>query len=212
MPELSDQQLCGQDDRHVSEQIEGAPLHPAAARAFRAMQSAAEQDGISLNVASGFRSYDRQKQIWNRKFAALAEPVSLQSLHEILRWSALPGASRHHWGCELDVYDKSGFTESELQLIPEEYATGGPCHALNCWLDEHAAEFSFFRPYDRDRGGVSPEPWHLSYYPVADACMAQFSVEILRQAIQNEPIQGQELVLSHLENLFQRYVQRVGEP
>ncbi|MCZ8486094.1 D-alanyl-D-alanine carboxypeptidase family protein [Vibrio lentus] len=33
-----------------------------------------------------------------------------QKLSAILRWSALPGASRHHWGCDFDVFAHQSFT------------------------------------------------------------------------------------------------------
>ena len=33
--------------------------------------------------------------------------------------------------------------------------------------------FGFFRPYTTDRGGVAPEPWHLSYAPVAARAQAR---------------------------------------
>ncbi len=37
-------------------------------------------------------------------------------------------------------------------------------------------EFGFYRPYAVDRGGVHPEPWHLSYAPLAQQALAAFSL------------------------------------
>ncbi|NIM47861.1 MAG: D-alanyl-D-alanine carboxypeptidase family protein, partial [Gemmatimonadales bacterium] len=86
-----------------------------------------------------------------------------------LRWSALPGASRHHWGTDLDVYDLAARPEGyEVELIPEEVDAGGMFGPLHEWLDGRIAAdaaFGFFRPYERDRQGVAPERWHLSYAP-----------------------------------------------
>ena len=48
-------------------------------------------------------------------------------LESILRWSALPGFSRHHWGTDFDIYDKSTLPHGyQVQLVPEEYQKRGP--------------------------------------------------------------------------------------
>ena len=60
-----------------------------------------------------------------------------------------------------------------LQVVPGRIRAGGPFHRLTTWLDAHMHAFGFFRPYTTDRGGVSPEPWHLSYAPVARARAAR---------------------------------------
>ena len=91
-----------------------------------------------------------------------------RSCGAILLWSALPGASRHHWGTEIDVIDRAALRPGQhAQLIPAEYCAEGVFGGLDRWLTEHAGAFGFFRPYDRDRGGVQPEPWHLSFAPVS---------------------------------------------
>ena len=96
----------------------------------------------------------------------------------ILWWSALPGASRHHWGTDFDVMDARAMPAGyKLQVVPAEYLAGGPFHRLTTWLDAHMHAFGFFRPYTTDRGGVSPEPWHLSYAPVAQRAQAALSVD-----------------------------------
>ncbi len=57
----------------------------------------------------------------------------------------------------------------ELQLEVAEYRRGGPFAALSAWLGAHMRRFGFYRPYTRRGRGVQPEPWHLSYAPVAQA-------------------------------------------
>ena len=63
-------------------------------------------------------------------------------------WSALPGASRHHWGTDFDVYDKAKIesTGKKLELIPEEYEDNGPCALLSQWLFNNAEKFGFYFP------------------------------------------------------------------
>ncbi|CAM5189250.1 M15 family metallopeptidase [Alishewanella longhuensis] len=91
-------------------------------------------------------------------------------------YSALPGASRHHWGTELDIYDAAAVpADYQPQLLPAEYASGGPFYKLAWWLECHAAEYGFFLPYKRYQGGVAAEPWHISYQPLAKPYQAAFS-------------------------------------
>ena len=116
----------------------------------------------------------------------------MQSLHPrepkeifeaILRWSALPGASRHHWGTDFDVIDGKRLSpEMKVALVPEEFAPGGPFCELHDWLDKNMEGFGFYRPYQTDRGGVSPERWHLSYAPLAKDYLNQLSEDMVRRA------------------------------
>ena len=49
-----------------------------------------------------------------------------QIVRAILHWSALPGASRHHWGTEIDVIDRAALTDGrKAQLVPAEYGADG---------------------------------------------------------------------------------------
>jgi hypothetical protein len=72
--------------------------------------------------------------------------------------------------------------------------------------------FGFFRPYSTDRGGVSPEPWHLSYAPVALRAQQALSVAKLREVLAASEIEGKEDVLASLGENFQRYVLDVDAP
>lgn len=206
--------MTGQSQQHVTGLVDNCPLYPAVANAFAAMQQAAFAAGHDLRIASGFRSYERQRAIWQRKVAALEssrENEQEQGLLAILHWSAMPGASRHHWGSDMDVYDKSALGDRKLQLEPWEYTRGGPFAALSEWLDNHATSFGFYWPYDQDRGGVAAEPWHLSYAPVAQVIEQQFKVEHLLAAWQQQPPAAHLWLQKHAPQLFNRFVQRVAE-
>ena len=134
----------------------------------------------------------------------------------ILRWSALPGASRHHWGTELDVFDAAakpdGYT---VELIPDEVNPGGMFGPLHAWLDERMAEgtaFGFFRPYDQDRGGVAPERWHLSCAPVAAHFEDGLTLEVLRATVEGAEVGLKHVVLEMLDEIHRRFVINVGRP
>lgn len=176
--------------------------------------------GMDLGIVSGFRGFDRQLAIWNAKFRGerplldrRGQPLDAASLDEsarvdaILLWSALPGASRHHWGTDIDVIDRAAVPpEYRPQLAVEEFTGAGPFARLSTWLTANAARYGFFRPYATDRGGVQPEPWHLSYAPVAARALQSLSREVLSEAIGQSDLLGREHVLERLPQIYEQYV------
>ena len=102
------------------------------------------------------------------------KPVDIHQLDEwslckaILRYSALPGTSRHHWGTDFDFYDGALPKGYQLQLIEDEYQHHGPCAELAHWMMANAEHYGFYFPYRADLGGVACEPWHISYFAVAN--------------------------------------------
>jgi LAS superfamily LD-carboxypeptidase LdcB len=164
--------------------------------------------------------------IWNAKFRGERpmqdragqplDPLQLPAsarVGAILWWSALPGASRHHWGTDLDVRDDAAMPPGfRFQVIPAEYAPGGPFERLTTWLDVHMHQFGFFRPYSTDRGGVQPEPWHLSYAPLAARAQAALTFDGLREVIAAADIEGRDEVLESLHATFANYVLNVDAP
>ena len=134
----------------------------------------------------------------------------------ILRWSALPGASRHHWGTDLDVYDATARPAGyEIELIPEEVNRGGMFGRLHEWLDGCMASdtaFGFFRPYDRDHGGVAPERWHLSHAPIAVPLLEQLTPDALSHAVTTADMTLKDVVLAHLDEIYERFVININRP
>jgi LAS superfamily LD-carboxypeptidase LdcB len=225
MASLSPEQLTGRVRSHVIQVAEPAcMLHPDAAAAFLAMRAAAASSAIDLFPSSTFRDFQRQLAIWNDKFNgrrplldATSRPVERDSLDDeaavrtILIWSALPGASRHHWGTEVDVYDRAALrSDQRPALVPQEYAPNGVFERLSDWLQRHAADFGFFLPYDIDRGGVQPEPWHLSYAPISNDAVGELTVDVLKQALAHADLAGAQIVRPLLNDIHQRYIASVA--
>ncbi|HEY3786651.1 MAG TPA: M15 family metallopeptidase [Steroidobacteraceae bacterium] len=220
-------ELTGRAATHVGEISGlGCALHADAGRALLAMREAARGAGIDVGVASGFRDFPRQVAIWTAKFkgeralldrhgleiehASLDEAALIQA---ILLWSALPGASRHHWGSEVDVIDLACLPAGgRPRLVPQEFAPGGCFTRLDRWLADNMARFGFFRPYTTDRGGVQPEPWHLSYRPVSVPALEALSVDVLAEAIAGTDMPGRGQVLEGLQEIYARYVRAVDTP
>ena len=220
-------ELTGRARTHVVQRDDlCAAIHPEALEAFLDMKAAAAGAGIDLAITSSFRDFSAQQRIWNMKYQGerpLYDPqgnmrdhalMSKADLVEaILCWSALPGASRHHWGSELDLVDRAAMPEGyRIQLVPAEWGEGGVFYGLRCWLDTNLARFGFFRPYASYRGGVQPEPWHVSYAAISVPALGALTRELLAEAIQGSEIQGKDLVLERLADIYERYVVNVDAP
>ncbi|HUO43344.1 MAG TPA: M15 family metallopeptidase [Burkholderiales bacterium] len=220
-------ELTGRADTHVVVRRDlAAALHRDAIEPLLAMKSHAMLDGIDIGIVSAFRDLAGQQRIWDRKFrgeyplydadgnvrdhAALGED---ELVNAIMSWSAVPGASRHHWGSEIDVIDLAALPEGyRLRMVPEEAAPGGVFHALHRWLDSNMARFGFFRPYHTDRGGVHPEPWHLSYAPVSTVALELLTPDVVADAVRASGMLGKEVVLDRLGDIHRRYVANVDAP
>lgn len=122
---LTASQLTGRDTGHLID-YQQHQLQAEVAASFERMRAAAADQGMVIAIASAFRSFDRQLGIWNRKFngdaplyndrgelLATEQLTTGEKIDAILTWSALPGASRHHWGTDLDLYDPRPFTNTD---------------------------------------------------------------------------------------------------
>ena len=206
--------------------------HQRAVNAFTALSGRAATAGFDMRVASAFRSYDRQLDIVNAKWLGHRpvlndEGVDLHRaaasdadwLAAILRFSALPGTSRHHWGTDFDIWDRSTVTDDYApQLLASEYQSDGVFAEMNAWLDDQISADNaegFYKPYDVDRGGVAPEPWHISYRPVAEGYHRQLSLSDCLPLWHGQadpagqchaPLQMVSVLEADAEVIFKRYV------
>jgi LAS superfamily LD-carboxypeptidase LdcB len=218
---VNDGELTGQARTHiVAVSAPDCLLHSQAVAPFLNLRRAAQASGIDLVPLSGFRDFTRQLTIWNGKFSGerpmqdaaganidAAALTTLERINAILLWSALPGASRHHWGTDVDLIDRNAIPPGvHPKLTPEEFAPDGPFARLAEWLEIHAARFGFFRPFRGVRSGVQAEPWHFSFAPIAEKARRNLSPKVLHAAISAAPLLGKELVLARLDELHARYV------
>ncbi len=125
------------------------------------MKAAADQAGIQLVIRSATRNFEYQRGIWERKWQR-PQYMGWQDIdkaRDILTYSAMPGASRHHWGTDID-----------LNSFENEWFTSGEGADIYAWLTAHAADFGFHQVYDdksTGRTGYELERWHWSYLPTA---------------------------------------------
>jgi LAS superfamily LD-carboxypeptidase LdcB len=220
-------ELTGQARTHIVDVPEPpCALHGHAVAAFLQMRRAAADAGYDLVALSSFRDFARQLSIWNRKWSGamplndpegrVLDPARLSTAERvdaILRWSALPGASRHHWGTDLDLIDRRALPPGyRVQLIPAEYQPPGPFAPLAGWLEANASRFGFFRPFRGILSGVQSEPWHFSFAPLAEPARRRLTAGVLREALEGSELAGKETVLPRIEELHARYVAGIDWP
>ena len=221
--------LLGKTTEHVVP-LEGTNvfLHKDIIRELQKLKLAAREAGFELEIASGFRSFDRQKLIWDAKARGerkllddhgnelkFSDLSPKEVMFSILRWSALPGASRHHWGTDLDVFNSKTQSREEVQLTTAECTGDGPAAAFHDWLDSQIAQkasFGFYRPYREDLGGVAPERWHLSYAHISDKIMVQYTYSLFRKNIEESDFLLKDLLLENSQEIFERYFLNISAP
>jgi LAS superfamily LD-carboxypeptidase LdcB len=221
--------LLGKTTEHLVP-LEGTKylIHKMVLTDFLRLQRDALMAGFDLQICSAFRDYERQLKIWNLKASGERQlmdseerPLEFSSLSQeqivmsILRWSALPGSSRHHWGTDIDVFDAKTQRIEDVKLVPSETMDQGPAANLHRWLDEKISSsnsYGFFRPYATDRGGVSPERWHLSYYPLSRRYLGAYTFSIFKRNISESSMLLKDVVLSRADDIFQRFFLNVDLP
>lgn len=120
--------------------VDGQQLDARVVEPMNQMIAAAKNDGITLKLMAGYRSYERQKASYEKGTT-----------------DCPPGASEHNLGMSADImstedtsYDAATFEKTKAFA----------------WLQEHAAEYGFILRYPSDKKDVTGfdyEPWHYRY-------------------------------------------------
>lgn len=183
------------------------PLLKPVAKAFLEMQKEAKKDDISIEIVSAYRSYNKQKAIWNRKFNSNAVNgfKIQQNIKKIIEYSTIPGTSRHHWGTDIDLIDGSKIKEGDV-LIAEKFDEKGTYWELKKWMDKNAKNFGFVLPYTNDssRKGFNYEPWHYSYAPISIPMLKSYLDINFNEVLITSGLEGKE----HLSpDFFLNYIE-----
>ncbi len=169
-------------------------LRKEAFQAFRQMQEAAKKEGIDIKIVSSYRSFDRQVEIFERKYDTYTDDMGmepLEAIDKIIEYSTIPGTSRHHWGTEIDIVDGSVEAEGDV-LVAEKFEGDGPYAKLKAWMDEHSEEFGFYLVYTDNpkRRGFKYEPWHYSYAPLSIPMLTTFRKRNIMHYLDKEEFLG----------------------
>lgn len=184
-------------------------------KAFDAMRLEANKAGIDLRVVSGYRSYDRQQAIWNRKFNKYQKQglSTEQIFDKIVEYSTVPGTSRHHWGTDLDIIDASATYSGDV-LVPSKFHGNGPFCKMKEWMDQHAADFGFELVYtsNSNRTGFKYEPWHFSYVPLSRKHYKDYLENInLKEFLRSQRILGMDDITDErLDRYLLEHVQGIN--
>ncbi len=221
--------LFGKTTEHLVP-LEGTKflVHKQMLSDFRKLQNDATRDGFDLQIVSAFRDHARQLLIWNKKASGEksvqdndGNQIDVKAISEfdlmlsILRWSALPGTSRHHWGSDIDIFDGRKQLRDEVQLTPSECEGNGASADLHQWLDikiQNESSYGFFRPYRDDLGGVAAERWHLSYYPVSRRMIGNYTFSLFKNNIESSEILLKDSVLEHANEIYSRFFLNFTSP
>lgn len=184
----------------------GYKLRPKVAENFEKMLIAAKKDGFKPYIVSSYRNYNHQKRIWDNKYIRYTKTQKLspeKAIEKIIRYSTIPGTSRHHWGTDFDVVDGSrGVVDNPLH--EKHFNSGGVYHEFKLWMNQYADSFGFHEVYTNnpDRKGFNYEPWHFSYSPMACEMLREYMQRDVIQKIQASNIQGAKYIS---EDFLQKY-------
>ncbi len=139
---------------------------------FRLMHEAAKKEGINIRIISATRNFDYQKGIWEKKW--LREKYKgwseVDKVKDILKYSSMPGTSRHHWGTDVD-----------FNSVEPGWFAKGEGKKLYDWLIANAASYGFAQTYNskaNGRTGYEEEKWHWSYMPLSRDMLEQYNASI----------------------------------
>lgn len=122
-------------------------MNPTAAKALDVMLTDAAADGMTLRKQSGYRSYERQRQLYGD-----GDNV----------YRAAPGASEHQTGLAMDLVNAAGVLDDKL------------CNSIEAkWLAANCWRYGFIIRYTSEKADITGYPaewWHVRYVGKTIAC------------------------------------------
>ncbi|GLB61157.1 M15 family metallopeptidase [Cytobacillus sp. NCCP-133] len=130
--------------------LEKSYMRQDAAAALENLFKGAQQTGVELFAVSGYRSYDRQSQVFDAEVTRVGEEKAMQAV-------AVPGTSEHQTGLTMDISSRS----ANLELSEKFGET-----KEGKWLAENAHRYGFILRYQKGKESITGykyEPWHFRY-------------------------------------------------
>ena len=129
---------------------ESMQLNTETARALETLVAAAQQEGLTFVLVSGYRSYNTQKTIYDSEVKGFGQSIADQE-------SARPGHSEHQTGWAADLGRTDG--DCEIEVCFADTPEGK-------WLATNSYKYGFIIRYAKDKTDITGyvyEPWHLRY-------------------------------------------------
>lgn len=114
---------------------------------FNLMKNDAKNQGINLNIVSGYRSYSKQESVYNNY-------VAMDGKNAADTYSARPGHSEHQTGLAADINS----VNNSFINTPE-----------GKWLNDNCYKYGFIIRYPKGKESITGyiyEPWHIRYINV----------------------------------------------
>ena len=135
----------------------GIYVHKEIYENFKEMQFMAAKRGISLQLLSGYRSIDLQRDIFYEN-----KSIRNQTAVERSRDSAPPGYSEHSTGYAIDVGD-GNYPDTHFEVEFEQT----PAFK---WMKRFASKYHFVLSFPpNNKQGVTYEPWHWRFEGTVNA-------------------------------------------
>ncbi len=173
----------------------GYKMLKKAHQAFLEMNRQAEKDGFSIRVVSSYRSFHHQNLIWTRKYKRYRSKqlTSKEAVYSNIRYTAIPGSSRHHWGTEIDVVN-GRIKTSRYPLNTKNYHGYGIYKTFREWMDTNAHKYGFYQVYTNDhaRRGFKYEPWHYSYAELGKPMLKAYREQEVQELLKEQELLGRQ--------------------
>jgi zinc D-Ala-D-Ala carboxypeptidase len=155
---------------------DGQTLQSQAKEAWVLMKQAANREGVSLGLVSGFRSVDMQRSIFKdalqqvsiqrvgRTYTAqeIASGQADEAINAVLETRSIPGYSKHHTGFTIDITDKA----SGMQFTAFRNTPAFDWISANNYYN--AKRFGFIPSYPVGGTNFGPEPEAWEYVWVGE--------------------------------------------
>ncbi|WP_410489251.1 D-alanyl-D-alanine carboxypeptidase family protein [Bacillus changyiensis] len=132
------------------EDIDKRYIRKEAAKALEEMFKAAKKQGLSLVAVSGYRSFDRQKTLYQLEVNQKGKEKAKEAV-------AFPGQSEHQTGLAIDISKKGAGS-----VLSQEFAEAKE----GKWVQDHAFQYGYVIRYPKNKEKLTQykyEPWHLRY-------------------------------------------------
>ncbi|MGM7684726.1 M15 family metallopeptidase [Cytobacillus sp. Hm23] len=152
--------------------LEKSYLRSEAALALEEMFKQASLENITLYAVSGYRSFERQNELFTAEVAKYGKEKASQAV-------AVPGHSEHQTGLTMDIS-----SQSVNFLLTTDFADT----IEGQWVENNAHLFGFIVRYPKDQvdiTGYQYEPWHIRYVG-KDVAKVLYDNNIILDSILNE--------------------------
>ncbi len=137
----------------------GVPVSKRIIPDLEKLIAAAKEDGLTLKVRSGYRSYDHQVKTfknWTNKERKKNPKLTREEAEKIANaYSARPGHSEHQLGTTVDILS----SKSNYQF------TSDPKFKYIGWLQKNAQKYNFSISFPKGSKEYVYEPWHIRWRP-----------------------------------------------